>query len=138
MSQLAAFAFEYGQFVGRRILSAHRTLAIHLKQEVVGCDMPAAEHRMARTLFFKIIVVVGIELSFSSFDADNTRRQLAGNFLQVGRRSSRTPVTRREHVEVAVVGSPNGLVVLRFLASAGKADFIGFTITGVSSKLSPL
>lgn len=81
---------------------------------------------MARTLFFKIIVVVSIELSLSSFDADNARRQLAGHLLQVGRRSSRTPVTRREHVEVAVVGSPNGLVVLRFLASACKADFIGF------------
>ena len=81
---------------------------------------------MARTLFFKIIVVVRIELSFSGFDADNARWQLAGHFLQVGRRGGRTPITRREHVEVAVVGSPNGLVVLRFLASACKADFIGF------------
>ena len=123
--QHAAFALEHGQFCHRRVLAAHRAFAVHLEQEVVRRDVPAAEHRMAGALRLQVIVIVRVELRLSGLDAHHAGGQRAGHFLQVGRRGGRAAVARREHVEVAVVCRPDGLVVLRAVAPAGEAYFPG-------------
>lgn len=81
---------------------------------------------MSGALLLKVIIIIRVESGLAGLDADNARRQLACDFLQVGRRGGSTSVARREYIEVTVVGCPDSLVILRTVASASKADRIGF------------
>ena len=73
-------------------------------------------------LCLQITIIIRIKPLRVSLNTNYTGRQ--SRFLYL--RGHRLGIAGREHIHIAVVCRPNGLVVLRFLASAGKADFIGF------------
>ena len=109
-------------------LALHHPLhavGVELQQKVCARDVPAAEDGMLRADPLEIHVVVGVELRRALADAHHPGGLGSDHFLQVGRRGERAAVARREDVEIAVVGSPDRLVVLRTVTAAGEADFVG-------------
>ena len=78
---------------------------------------------------FEIDIICGVEVRFTGLDADYARGQFALYAVELTavvvrhRCGGRASVTGGEDIEVAVVGCPDGLVVLRAHASAGEADF---------------
>ena len=95
------------------------------QHEVVAPDIPAAQEGGFGTIgIFQGFVIGGVEINLvprgAGVDAHYAGRQgglLAGIAHGLG-------IAGREHVEVAVVGFPYHLIVLRAVAAAGVADLV--------------
>ena len=80
--------------------------------------MPTVHEGFSARKRFKIDIIVRVELLRAVLDADNACGE-RGALTRVGHSLG---VGGREYINITVVGTPNHLIVTRFVASAGVAD----------------
>ena len=82
--------------------------------------MPTTQECLTTRLCLQITIIIRIKLLRISLNTNYTGRQ--SRFLYL--RGHRLGIAGREHIHIAVVCRPNGLVVLRTVTSASITDLI--------------
>ena len=131
-------ALEDGQLVAGSGGAGHVVcaFAVHLEEEVVLGDVPAAEHGVLVAQGFQVDIIGFVKRGLAGLDADYARGELALHLVQRMRRAVHlvrhlllglggAAIARGEDVEVAVVCRPDGLVVLRTHTATGKTNLVG-------------